>query len=176
MHPYNAPKYHALLKRASIFAQAKQRILLWVVAHDDPGRTDAGALKGPALQRQRDRWLQLHDKQTGGIMGLLPCVRGLPMRFTETVDREKRIFKNTRGVLEGWELSDLDAERVRDERSDGDRERSRDKARSRAQSALRRARASRTMSPSSRERGRQRVPPLSNGRATNGPCAEPARK
>ena len=111
------PKYHALLKRASIFAQAKQRILLWVVAHDDPGRTDAGALKGPALQRQRDRWLQLHDKQTGGIMGLLPCVRGLPMRFTETVDREKRIFKNTRGVLEGWELSDLDAERVRDERS-----------------------------------------------------------
>ena len=80
----------------------------------DSGRTDAGALKGRALQRQRDRWLQLHDKQTGGIMGLLPCVRGLPVRFTETVDREKRIFKNIRGVLGGWELSDLDAERVRD--------------------------------------------------------------
>ena len=116
VHPYNAPKYQALQYRASIFAQSKQRMLLWIVARDTPDQTDDKALKGPALDRQRERWLQLHDQQTGGIMGLFPCVRDMPVRFTATVDRDKKIFKNGRGILLGWELSDLDAQRAATQR------------------------------------------------------------
>ena len=34
------------------------------------------------------------------------------MRFTATVDREAKIFKNTRGTLLGWSLTEQDAETV----------------------------------------------------------------
>ena len=34
------------------------------------------------------------------------------MRFTATVDREAKIFKNTRGTLLGWTLTSQDAESV----------------------------------------------------------------
>ena len=40
VHPYNAPKYQALQYRASIFAQSKQRMLLWIVARDTPDQTE----------------------------------------------------------------------------------------------------------------------------------------
>ena len=112
VHPFNAAKYVVSQQRAIRFAQTHRRILLWVVAHDKPKTAEDAALKGSALQARRERWLRLHDKQTAGIMGLFPCVRDLPVRFTETVDREKGIFKNSRGVLKGWELSELDAQRV----------------------------------------------------------------
>ena len=41
-------------------------------------------------------------------MGAFPCVRDLPVYFTETVDRELRVYKNTRGRLVGWQLDALD--------------------------------------------------------------------
>ena len=56
------------------------------------------------MDAKRIRWLQRHDKATGGIMGLLPLVRDMPVYFTDTVDRERRIFKNTRGRLIAWQL------------------------------------------------------------------------
>ena len=45
-------------------------------------------------------------------MGLCPLVRGIPVRFSETVDRERQIFKHTRGVLTGWELTARERDRV----------------------------------------------------------------
>ena len=54
-----------------------------------------------ALQHRREQWLQLHDQKTNGIMGLFPAVVDLPVRFTETTNKEKQIFKNTRGKLKG---------------------------------------------------------------------------
>ena len=50
---------------------------------------------------------------TAGIMGTFPCVRNLPVRFTDTIDRNLKIFKHSRGVLVGWDLHEVDAERLR---------------------------------------------------------------
>ena len=37
----------------------------------------------------------------------------MPVRFTATVDKERGLFKNTRGTLQGWCLEDVDVERLR---------------------------------------------------------------
>ena len=44
------------------------------------------ALDKDAMDAKRKRWLQFHGQKTGGIMGLLPLVRGLPMRLTSTLN------------------------------------------------------------------------------------------
>ena len=48
-------------------------------------------------------------------MGLLPLVQGMQIRLTKTVQRhlDKRLFKNSRGKLHGWQLHPVDHERLR---------------------------------------------------------------
>jgi hypothetical protein len=110
IHPFNKPKYHALLLRARRFAQSRRRRVLWGKAADKPAKGDIRELQGPALEHRKEQWLQLHDQQTSGIMGLLPLVKGMPIRFTNSIDRERGVFKHARGVLVGWELQNLDFE------------------------------------------------------------------
>ena len=45
-------------------------------------------------------------------MGLLPCTWNLPVRFTHTLDKAKGVVKYARARLVGWELQDVDKERV----------------------------------------------------------------
>ena len=64
----------------------------------------------------KERLLGYHDRQTGGIPGLLPLVPNLPVRFTDALGRgakEQGVFKHTRGILRGWELPDEENERVK---------------------------------------------------------------
>ena len=63
------------------------------------------ALDKAALDAKRRRWLEFHDQKTGGIMGLLPLIKGLPVRLTEHVDRGKGLFKNTKCKIHGWTLN-----------------------------------------------------------------------
>ena len=35
-------------------------------------------------------------------MGLLPLIKGLPVRLTEHVNRNKGLFKNTKCKIHGW--------------------------------------------------------------------------
>ena len=60
------------------------------------------ALDKAALDTKRRRWLEFHDQKTSGIMGLLPLIKGLPVRLTEHVDRGKALFKNTKCKIHGW--------------------------------------------------------------------------
>ena len=69
-------------------------------------------MKGEALSRNRKHWLRRHDQQTNGLPGVFPCVFNLPVRFTHSVDPERKIFKFTVGRLLGWELQDVDHARV----------------------------------------------------------------
>ena len=62
---------------------------MWVRAVDHPITGDDKSMSGEALERQRRRWLQLHDMQTGGIMGLCPLTVDLPVRLTRTLDTRK---------------------------------------------------------------------------------------
>ena len=68
------------------------------------------SLRGDALQHRRQAWLKYSDDKTAGMMGLLPLVRGMPMKCTDTIDRDQELFKHTRCVLEGFELDPIDAE------------------------------------------------------------------
>jgi hypothetical protein len=112
IHPFNYPKYHAQQLRSILFAKAKHRRLLWVRAHDWPNANGDEELTKEDLTRLRRNWLQLHDKATVGIMGLLPLVRGLPMRLTDTEDPEKFAYKNARCRLLGWALTPAEEARV----------------------------------------------------------------
>ena len=113
IHAMNWPKYHALTLRAVGFARASRKRLLWAIASDRPITKDDKPMSPDALQHRREQWLQLHDQKTNGIMGLLPLVRDMPVRFTETTDKDKLMFKNSRGKLVGWHLEQVDEERLR---------------------------------------------------------------
>ena len=108
LHPFNQPRYHALIVRSQLFARANNRILLWYIAIDKPYQGVDESLRGDALQRRREKWLEYSDDKTAGMMGLLPLVRGMPMRCTATINREQKLFKHARCVLEGIELDSMD--------------------------------------------------------------------
>ena len=84
---------------------------MWCVAFDKP---KGGSLQGSAedAEKRKERWLELHDRHTGGIPGLLPLVLDMPVRFSDAVDKDARVqgvFKHTRGILRGWDLHETEA-------------------------------------------------------------------
>jgi hypothetical protein len=112
IHPWNAPKYQAQQLRAISFAKATNQRLLWVTARDWPIPTAEEKFTEARLETLRVQFLQLHDKKTAGIMGLLPLVRNLPVRLTQTEDAKVGAVKNARGTLIGWTLPESEAARV----------------------------------------------------------------
>ena len=113
VHPFNAPKYHAQQLRAVNFAKATNRQVLWVIARDKvlTKSEDSAALD---LARRQERFLELHDRDTAGVMGMLPLVLDMPVRFTNSENREQGVFKHSRGHLRGWCLTEDERERMRD--------------------------------------------------------------
>ena len=61
--------------------------MLWCLAQDWPLTAEEDALTVEQLQQQREAWLLAHDQRTNGIMGLLPLVHDMPVRFTDSVCR-----------------------------------------------------------------------------------------
>ena len=106
VYPFRHPLYHAARLRALLFAKTAQKRLLWFVAVD---KVTGNSLQGTAeqMETRKERWLELHDRYTGGIAGLVPFALDMPVRFTDGSDRAARemgVFKHTRGVLRGWQL------------------------------------------------------------------------
>ena len=58
-----------------------------------------------ALNKKRRRWLEFHDQKTGGIMGLLPLIKGLPVRLTDHINRNLGLYKQTKCTIHGWTLN-----------------------------------------------------------------------
>lgn len=108
MHPCNWPKYQAAQKRALIFARNTRCQVMWMRVVDIPITGDDKCMVGETLARYRERWLQLHDMQPGGIMGICPLAWKMPMRCTRTLGEEQQVFKFTGCELVGWELHDID--------------------------------------------------------------------
>ena len=110
VHGLNAAKYVAALLRARWVAAEQQHLLLWVVAQDTPLFHTDPDTEAHELQHRKEQWLQRHDQATGGIMGLLPLLPGMPIRITQTLPELKPwgLFKNTRGQLFGWSLAEED--------------------------------------------------------------------
>ena len=101
VHPFNLPKYQAQISHAVLFAKASARKVFWIVAQDELRDTSVFRNSAEVHSRQRE-WLRKHDKQTAGILGLLPLVKGMPVRLTETCNREVGAFKHATGTLVGW--------------------------------------------------------------------------
>ena len=54
----------------------------------------------------RESWLLYHDVQTSGIPGLFPFAYDMPVKFTDNVCREEKIFKHTSGRLKECHLTE----------------------------------------------------------------------
>ena len=97
-----------------MFAKSKRKRLLWVAAYDKILTNNLSCSKDKEDLR-KERWLEFHDRFTGGIPGLLPLVLDLPVRFTESVSKAARlqgVFKHSRGILRGWRLPEAEAARL----------------------------------------------------------------
>ena len=110
VHGLNAAKYVAALLRAKWVANEQKKVLLWAVAQDRPLFSMEPGVAAHELQLRKEGWLQRHDQSTGGIIGLLPMLPGMPVRITQTLPDLKpfSLFKNTRGQLWGWALDPVD--------------------------------------------------------------------
>lgn len=92
---------YAQLLHAVTFAKATGKKILWLVARDMPHDSTGHGIE--TLRKQQQQWLQLHDRSTAGILGMLPLIEGMPIRFTRT--RHGRLWSppidtsNTLGVL-----------------------------------------------------------------------------
>ena len=111
--PNNKPRYYASLQRAILFARFKRMQILWVQAEDFPIAGQIAQLSDNDLWTKRQQWLKRHDQDTGGIMGFFPLIPNLPVAFTLTLDKTRKIFKFTRGILRGWTLDRSDEEMVK---------------------------------------------------------------
>ena len=80
------------------FAESMQRQVFWCIAQDWPLTAEEEELSSEQLQKMCEGWLLTHDQKTNGIMGIMPLVIDMPIRFTDTIDREKKIFKQPTGT------------------------------------------------------------------------------
>ena len=113
IHPFNQPRYHALICHALHFAKTMRSKIYWVVCLDWPLTTDEENMSSEQLQQLRLQWLGYHDQQTGGIMGLLPLAQNMPVRMTSTVyEGETRLFKHRSCIFRGLELEATDFDDV----------------------------------------------------------------
>ena len=101
VHPYNQPKYHALICHAWHYAKVHEKQLFWCLAQDWPLTMEDDQMDAEELQRSRETWLLFHDQKTNGVMGSFPLAQDMPLRFTDSVCAEKKIHRNTPGKLKG---------------------------------------------------------------------------
>ena len=105
VHPYNQPKYHALMCHALHYAKAHGKKLYGVISLDWPITSTEDDLDVDKLQALRMQWLGYHDQMTGGIMGMLLLVQDMPMRMTATFYQgEERLYKHRDCIFRGFEL------------------------------------------------------------------------
>ena len=96
----NDVKYHVNKRRAVQWAQAQGEKLHIAVARDKASA--AVLLEKPDLKRDKVQWLQRHDKECGGLYGMLPLCIGMPVRATEHLDRARGKIKGCKGWVVGW--------------------------------------------------------------------------
>jgi hypothetical protein len=108
IHPFNAPKTFVFQARALHFARAWNRVLLWSIARDIPLTRDDEHRSAEGLRKARTSWLKYPETKTGNLLGMLPLVEGMPLRFTENWDVARGACKHSVCELVGWLLSDED--------------------------------------------------------------------
>ena len=83
--PNNDIKYHVNKKRGETYAQREKKGIIWVPASDRPHKNTLRAK--PNLCAEKMQWLKRHDKDCGGLYGMLMLVEGMPIALTDHIDR-----------------------------------------------------------------------------------------
>ena len=97
----NDIRYHVNKLRAIQWANARQKqAYLLFVAQDVA--SSVVVQEKPNLTAEKLQWLQRHDKECGGLYGVLPLCVGMPVRATDHLDRKRGILKGTKGLVVGW--------------------------------------------------------------------------
>ena len=104
--PTNDIKYHANKLRALEWASARQRHLYIAVAQDTA--SSAVLNEKPHLADDKLQWLQRHDKECGGLYGVLPLCIGMPVRAADHLNRARGILRGCKGIVLGWSDSQGD--------------------------------------------------------------------
>jgi hypothetical protein len=101
---FNVPRYLAILIRAREFARESNVELTWCYAKDQPLHPGDCDLPQEALDQKRERWLTRHDQDTCNLTSVLPLAVGMPMRLTDSVDRDLHLYRGRRVLIHGWTL------------------------------------------------------------------------
>ena len=96
----NDIKYHVNKLRAIQWANARDKQPYLFVAQDVA--SSVVVQEKPNLTTEKLQWLQRHDKECGGLYGVLPLCVGMPVRATDHLDRKRGILKGTKGYVVGW--------------------------------------------------------------------------
>ena len=102
IYNFNVPRYYTILLRAREFAKQAKQQLTWCLARDVPLFTEDRELPADELNKKRMKWLERHDQDTAHLSSVLPLVKGLPIRLTESIDRGRKLYRGRRGFIYAW--------------------------------------------------------------------------
>ena len=102
LYSFNVPKYLNILLRAQEFAKEHNKKLSWCYAKDVPLHAGDRELAVDVLMRKLQVWLSMHDQKTEHLSSVFPLVDDLPVRLTDSIDRDRGLYKGRRGRLHGW--------------------------------------------------------------------------
>ena len=121
LYSFNVPQYFSSQLRAREFAKQKNVQLTWCYAKDVPLHPGDRELKSEALQEKLFSWLRRHDQGTCHLPSMLALAVGMPVRLTESVDRERdSSIGDRREFIYGWTIArncipvDIDGEYLLD--------------------------------------------------------------
>ena len=97
LYSFNVPKYFSIQLRAREFAKQHGKQLAWCHAIDVPLHPEDRELDKEALDRKLAGWLQRHDQETSNLPSLIPLAVGMPIRLTDSVDRDRQLYRGRRG-------------------------------------------------------------------------------
>ena len=94
--------------RAVFYSAASNQGLTWCQAKD---KASAKVLNDrPEIREEKVTWLQRHDKDCGGLYGMVPLAKGMPVALTDHVDRnpQKNLLRGRIGYIDSWVVRDDD--------------------------------------------------------------------
>ena len=105
LYSFNVPRYFSTNLRAREIAKQSNVQLSWCYAKDVPLFPGDRELPADALQNKLFAWLRRHDQETSHLASIYPLAVGLPIRLTENVDRDKKLYKGRKGMIHGWTMA-----------------------------------------------------------------------
>ena len=104
LYSYNEPRYFCTFLRAKGFAKQRNVELSWCLAVDQPSQEEIDTCTPQGLDQKRIRWLQRHDQKTNHFPSIYALAVGMPVKLTIKVDAERKLYKDTKGIIHGWTL------------------------------------------------------------------------